>query len=188
MTVPEDPATTPELPPGRIAHQEGILAVVALVGLGIRDGSPLAGLAPRGQLLAGLGAGSGAGLLLALAGIGLSWLPAGRRLEGIQRGLLGTWTGVDGAAIAVLSGLAEEALVRALLQPMIGLVPAAVLFALLHVIPDRGAWLWPVTALVFGLVLGALFARWGYPAAATAHILVNLIGFLRLTRRPATEA
>ncbi len=181
MGTPEEPTSLPSLPPGRIVHQEGVLALVALVGLGLRDGSPLAGLAPRGDLLAGLGAGAVAGLLLAGLGIGLSRLPAGRRLEDLQRSLLRGWTAADGAAVALLSGLAEEALVRALLQPLVGLVPAALLFALLHVIPERGAWLWPVTALLFGLALGGLFARWGYPAAALCHATVNLVGFLRLS-------
>jgi len=54
-------------------------------------------------------------------------------------------------------------------------------------LPDREAWLWPASALLFGLALGGLFAEWGYPAAALAHMVVNGVGFLRLTSRNPTE-
>ena len=39
------------------------------------------------------------------------------------------WSKGDALAVAVFSGLAEEAFIRALLQPLIGLVPAAAVFA-----------------------------------------------------------
>jgi len=93
------------------------------------------------------------------------------------------WTMLDAVAVGVFSGLAEEALIRALLQPWIGLVAAAVLFALLHIVPDRRLWAWPVIALVLGLVFGLVFERWGYPAAALAHLVVNLVSLLRLRRK-----
>jgi len=87
-----------------------------------------------------------------------------------------------------LSGIAEEALLRALLQPVIGLVPAALLFAVLHLVPDRRLWMWPAIALVLGLVLGVIFSRFGYPAAATAHCAINLLALLRLRRCEAVAA
>jgi membrane protease YdiL (CAAX protease family) len=95
------------------------------------------------------------------------------------------WTVLDAVAVAVISGLAEEALIRVLLQPVIGLVPAAMLFAVLHVIPDRRLWLWPVLALVLGIGLGLLYEVAGYPAAAAAHVLMNGLSLLRL-RHPAS--
>ena len=60
------------------------------------------------------------------------------------------WSAGDALAVAVFSGLAEEALIRALLQPLIGLVPAAAVFAVLHLVPDRRLWMWPVMALLLG--------------------------------------
>jgi membrane protease YdiL (CAAX protease family) len=90
------------------------------------------------------------------------------------------WSATDAIAVAVFSGLAEEALIRALLQPIIGLVPAALLFAVLHLVPDRRLWLWPVLALLLGLVLGLAFRIGGYPAAAAAHLLINALAFMRL--------
>ncbi len=173
----------PRLPPSLVVHQEGVVALVALVGLGLRDGSPLAGLAPRGDLLTGLAAGAAVGVAAAvLSRYALGWWRPERRLERWQKRLLGGWSRGDAAAVALFSGLAEEALVRALLQPLIGLVAATLLFAILHAVPDRRLWLWPVQALVLGTVLGLLFARWGYPAAALAHITVNLWGLRHLSR------
>jgi membrane protease YdiL (CAAX protease family) len=87
---------------------------------------------------------------------------------------------LDALSVALLSGLAEEALLRALLQPVIGLFPAAVLFAALHLVPDRRLWLWPVIALALGVMLGALFDYGGYPAAAAAHVTINCCALLRL--------
>lgn len=168
------------VPPRAIVHQEGVLAVLALIGLGLRDGSPLRGLLPAGNPWIGLAAGTVAGLLLALVGLGARWTRAGRHLEKLQRELVGHWAIGDAVAVALISGLAEEALIRALLQPFLGLFPSAALFALLHIVPDRRAWMWPVVAFGFGVVLGLLFEHWGYPAAATAHVTVNLVGLLRL--------
>ena len=171
------------VPAQAIVHQEGILALLALVGLGLRDGSPLPGLLPHGAILPAIGIGIGAGALLAVAGLTARWTGPGRHLEELQARLVGAWTPSEAVSVALLSGLAEEALIRALLQPLLGLLPAAILFAALHIVPDRRAWAWPVVALAFGVVLGLLFDRWGYPAAAAAHVTVNLIGLLRLSGR-----
>jgi membrane protease YdiL (CAAX protease family) len=168
------------LDPVTLIHQEGVVGVVALIGLGLRSEGPLSALAPVAgwvpSLVAGLAiGGAAAGVLLLLAR-----LPPLLRLQRWQREMVAAWSSGDVAAVAMLSGIAEEALVRALLQPLIGLLPAAAVFALLHVVPDRDAWAWPLVALALGLVLGALFARHGYPAAAAAHVVVNAIGFARL--------
>lgn len=163
-----------------IAHQEGVIAMIALVGLGLRDGSPFPGLRPAGSLPVGLLVGLVAGVSV---GLGLGFLRALRpvaRLEVWQRRLVAGWTRTDAAAIAVVSGLAEEALARALLQPMLGLVPAALVFAVLHVVPDRAAWAWPMVAFVIGLGLGILFELYGYPCAAVAHMALNGAGLYRL--------
>jgi len=171
------------LPPVRIVHQEGLVALIALIGLGVRDGSPLAAfLSPRNPALC-IALGAVGGLALAAGLLLLRRVPAVRSLEGWQRQMVAGWSVTDAVVVAAVSGLAEEALARALLQPLIGLVPAAVLFAALHLVPDRRLWVWPVMALVMGLVLGLLFVWGGYAAAATAHVAVNLIGLLRL-RQP----
>lgn len=175
----EPPAVRPVL----LIHQEGVIALVAVVGLGIRDGSPLAGLAAQGPYAWSLAIGA----LVGVASSGALWLtrrlPPLAELQRFQARLVRGWTAADAAGVALLSGIAEEALLRALLQPVIGLVPAAVLFAVLHLVPDRKLWMWPVIALALGLLLGVLFARYGYPAAATAHVVINLLALMRLTSR-----
>lgn len=177
-------ALPPRVPARLILNQEGVIAVVAVVGLWLRDGEVAAGLAPRGALEWSLAGGA----LLGVVCCGALWLlrrlPPLSDLECWQRRMVDDWTAADVAAVAVFSGLAEEALVRALLQPVLGLVPAAAIFAVLHVVPDRKLWLWPVLALGLGLLLGWLFERGGYPAAAAAHAVINGVSLWRL-RVPA---
>ena len=45
-------------------------------------------------------------------------------------------------AVAGLSALGEELLFRALLLPLVGLVPQAALFGLAHQLPGRARWIW----------------------------------------------
>ncbi len=175
-----EPVPCRRVAPVVLLHQEGVVALVALVGLALRPQGPLRWLAPAVPLAVALVLGASSGAALA----GLLWLVrrAGplAHLEQWQRGLVRGWTTIDALAVALLSGLAEEALVRALLQPLIGLLPAAALFSLLHLVPDRRLWLWPVLALVLGLVLGWLYMVAGYPAAAVAHVILNGVALLRL--------
>jgi membrane protease YdiL (CAAX protease family) len=163
-----------------------VLILVAVVGLAFSERGILAAIAPRDGFLEALlvGAASGAGCVAVLWS--LRKAPALRDLERWQRELVSEWTNTDAVVVALVSGIAEEVLLRAFLQPVIGLVPAAVLFAVLHLVPDRRLWSWPVFALGCGLVLGVLFDRYGYPAAAAAHVVINLVALLRL-RRPAPE-
>ena len=165
-----------------LIHQEGVLALIAVIGLSFGERDLFQALAPKTTLLASLVVGFSAGI----ACIGLLWLlrkvPALERLENWQQGVVSGWTATDAVAVALVSGLAEEALLRAFLQPIIGLVPAAVLFAVLHLVPEKELWFWPVFALLSGLLLGGLFTVWGYPAAAAAHIVINAVAILRLRR------
>lgn len=169
-----------------LIHQEGVLALIAVIGLSFGEDRILDALTPKGPLLGSLAMGVAAGAI----SVGVLWLlravPGLRRLERWQRGVVAEWTITDAVSVALISGIAEEALLRAFLQPIIGLAPAAVLFAVLHVVPDRKLWFWPVFALATGILLGVLFELRGYPAAAAAHILINLVALLRL-RRPEVE-
>ena len=167
-----------------LIHQEGVLALIAVIGLSFGERDLLQSLAPKTSALVSFAVGVTAGI----ACVGLLWLlhkvPALERLESWQREVVSGWTTTDAVAVALVSGLAEEALLRAFLQPVIGLVPAAVLFAVLHFVPDKQLWFWPVFALLSGLLLGGLFHFWGYPAAAAAHIVINAVALLRLRRPP----
>ena len=180
----------PPIAASNLVHQEGVLAVIALIGLTIRDRSPLLGLSARGEIWQGLGF----GLAVGCGAAGALWLAHRLRffeeLEAWQSSLLVKWTPADAVIVAIFSGLAEEALLRALVQPLVGIVPAAVGFALLHLLPDRRLWMWPVIAFFMGLAFGLLFEKFGFPAAAVAHIALNMVGLLRLTsaRRDSADA
>ena len=173
------------IPAVAIIHQEGVIGVIALIGLSLRAEGVLGGLAPRGSLAATIFTGVVAGGLCAAALWALRRLPALADLEAWQQRMVRNWSVTDAVAVAVFSGLAEEALIRALLQPVIGLLPAAILFAALHVVPDRRLWLWPVLACVLGVGLGMMYEFGGYPAAAAAHIAINAFALLRLQRTAA---
>ncbi len=170
-----------------LLHQEGVFGLIAVIGIGIQDKDPLQAFAAPGGLAEALGIGALLGLGCALVLWLLRRLPALKRLENWQEILVSEWSVSDVAAIAVLSGLAEEALLRAFLQPLVGLIPAAAVFALLHVLPDRRLWFWPAMAFAIGILFGVVFEAWGFPAVATAHGLLNGIGLLRLQQRLKTE-
>ena len=177
---------TTDPPPVRavsLLHQEGVIGLIAAVGLAIGGNGVFEALRPTvgwpGSLL--LGAASGAACATVLWSF--RGTPPLRRLQHFQHRLVRDWTLSDALAVSLLSGLAEEALLRAVLQPVIGLIPAAGVFAVLHIVPDRRLWLWPVIAFAFGLVLGVLYDSAGYPAAAVAHVVINLVALTRLRRR-----
>ncbi len=169
-----------QVPAEYLIHQEGLIAVLGLVGLCFFSGGPLPALAPVGSWAVSLVIGVVAGLSMSSVMWFIRWVEPVSRLERWQSQIMKDWTVGDALAVALFSGLAEEILVRALLQPLVGLVLAAALFAALHPVPDRRLWVWPVMALVAGLVLGLLFKGYGYPAAAAAHVVMNGIGMLRV--------
>lgn len=169
-----------------LLHQEGVLGLIAIAGLAFRADGPLQALAPTANPLVSVLTGVAAGLGISA----VLWLVRDVRplqaLQRFQRQLVQGWSVSDAVAVALLSGVAEEALLRALLQPVIGLVPAAAVFAVLHLVPDRRLWLWPVIAFGLGVMLGLLFDTAGYPAAAAAHVAINGCALLRL-RRPGSD-
>jgi hypothetical protein len=179
MDPREDPSPR-SIPAVVLIHQEGVIALIALVGLWFGSDGLAAALEPRGPVAVVILLGFGAGLGCAFVFWLLRRLPALNDLESWQRGMVRGWSLTDAGAVAVFSGLAEEALIRALLQPVIGLLPAALLFAALHFVPDRKLWMWPVLALALGVTLGWIFEVGGYPAAASAHVAINAFALIRL--------
>ncbi len=163
-----------------IVHQEGVIGLLAVVGLALSERGLVASLLPRTGLVSALVVGVGAGAAIVVVVWLARRLPPVARLERWQRGVVDGWTATDAVAVALVSGLAEEALIRAVLQPVIGLLAAAAVFAFFHVVPERRLWFWPLFALGAGVAFGALFDGFGYPAAAAAHVTVNLVALLRL--------
>jgi membrane protease YdiL (CAAX protease family) len=169
-----------------LVHQEGVLALLAVIGLAFSERGILPALSPEGPMIVAVAAGAAAGLACVAVLWLLRHLGPLKRLESWQRVMVSEWSDGDAVAVALISGLAEEAMLRAFLQPVIGLFPAAVLFAVLHLVPDRKLWFWPFFALISGLMLGGLYELYGFPAAAAAHIVMNGAALLRL-RRPERE-
>jgi CAAX protease family protein len=87
-------------------------------------------------------------------------------------------------ALALASGIAEEAFFRGALQPRVGLAAASLIFGLAHWPVTRGLRPWTAWAFATGVGLGALFEVSGsLVAPATAHVLVNAVGLLDLAGR-----
>lgn len=131
----------------------------------------------------------GLGLFCGLGVIALSeactrWSARGRALAAELGALLGPLTLGQCLLLAALSGFAEEAFFRGLLQPRIGWLGATLLFGLAHVPPRRSLWAWSGFALAAGGLLGGLFAWTGnLLAPITAHAVINAVNLRLLSRR-----
>jgi uncharacterized protein len=132
------------------------------------------------DLLWGL-AGGAVLLLVWLAGRTL--LPLARELEDTLADLLGGLDLSETLALALISGFAEEIFFRGAVQGSFGILPATLVFALLHGGPGRPFLLWTVFALIAGAVFGGLaLTRGNLLAPIVAHVLVNAVNLRRLAR------
>ena len=189
--MPDPPESPPETLPGAQLYRVAwvfylLLAVGGALWLGARRGAIGLDLFldPAGWWLdLGLGLAAG-GLLLALWQVGLRLLPSASALERTLGEML---AGVDASeviALALLSGFAEELFFRGAVQEAWGWPLATLLFALLHVGPGAAFRVWPVFAVVAGLVFAGLVEwRGSLLAAVVAHALVNAVNLGRLARR-----
>ena len=88
------------------------------------------------------------------------------------------------AALALLSGIAEEWRFRGALQPLIGLALATLLFGLAHLGPGRRFVAWALWAAVVGLFLGLIFELTGSLAGPVlAHVGINWLNLHFIARR-----
>jgi uncharacterized protein len=93
----------------------------------------------------------------------------------------------SGAMLVVLgvaSAASEELLFRGLLATVVGIVPSAVAFGLVHQVRGAGRWAWIVWATVMGLLFGVVFSLTGSllgPIVAHAVVNVQNLRFLRDT-------
>lgn len=133
-----------------------------------------------------LGSPSAAAVLVATGGtvlllLATPWLMRfdwTKRVGELTHRMFGPLGMLHAAWLGIVSGFCEELLFRGALQPMIGLVPASILFALAHF--AAGWWLF---ALFMGIALGALYIWDGnlWPCVL-AHALLNAINLYRLSR------
>ena len=61
------------IPATMVIHQEGVIALIALIGVWLRDDGLVTAFAPQGRMAISLGSGAGVGL----ACFGLLWLVRG---------------------------------------------------------------------------------------------------------------
>ena len=131
----------------------------------------------------GLGLGSAAAVIAASRWITMRtrWGDALAREIGAAIGRLSRG---ECAALAAVSGFAEEAFFRGALQPRVGWLAASLLFALAHFAPRRRLWPWTGFALIAGGLLGGLFAVTGnLVAPVVAHAAINGVNLRRLSVR-----
>jgi len=132
-------------------------------------------------LLGGLGVGLG---LVALTRVGASgWAPMVRMTRSLEE-LVGPITWTTALLLALVSGFAEELLFRGALWPHLGLIGTTLLFGLIHVLPRRSLWLYPVFATLAGLFLGLVREGTGsvWPPIV-AHVTVNALNLAWLGTR-----
>lgn len=171
----------------------GVLALA--LAISALSGHPLlyadAGPAPAGERridwlrdpLVGLLA---AGIVILLS----AWLTRATRWgEALARALaelLGPLSLRDCVLLALASGLAEEALFRGALQPLLGYVGASLLFGVAHFAPRRDLLPWVGFAFLAGFGLGWLYEETGnLVAPVVTHVGVNAVNLRQLTRRNA---
>jgi membrane protease YdiL (CAAX protease family) len=119
-----------------------------------------------------IGVAVGGGLVLLSLAIGRTG-PGRRMVDGLRRAI-GPASAPAILVLAASSALGEELLFRAVLQPRVGWVPAAALFALAHLPWSRAMWLWTALAFPTGLLFGGLYEWTGAALAPiVAHAVVN---------------
>lgn len=163
----------------------GVIVVVAVAVLFVVDRPLAAHPAPWLELSTGprLFVSIVAALLLAGATIAMTRFIVRRfrwakELHVGFREVLGLITSTEIAVFALTSGIAEELLFRAVLQPWLGLPVAAILFGVVHIGPGKRFLPWTGFAIVMGFLLGALYQLTGsILGPIVAHILINYENF-----------
>lgn len=110
----------------------------------------------------------------------------GEELAIALAGVLGRRSVVECVALALASGVAEEAFFRGALQPHVGLVAASLIFGVVHFVPRREFLPWTAFAVAAGFLLGWLFDTTGnLVAPVVAHTTINAVNLWLLSNRHA---
>ncbi len=142
-----------------------------------------AGVDWAGDSLAGVVA---AGAVIALSAAFTAATRWGEDLARALAEILGPVSTRSCLVLAAVSGVAEEALFRGALQPLLGFTAASLLFGLAHFVPRRELLPWTLFTLAAGFGLGALYAWTGnLLAPVIAHAGVNAVNLRLLTNRLA---
>ena len=129
------------------------------------------------------------GLFLILASRGLEKIvPSVATLTQGFGQMLGQFTPRHACLAAVASSLGEEIFFRGFLQSWWGVLASSVVFALLHIGPDRRFISWPFLAFGASLLLGSLMVYTGTIwASVIAHGLVNFVNLNHIQARAAAQ-
>lgn len=171
-----------------VALGEGIMLIVAIAaahgaGIPLRSGDPRGSLAWGVLAAAMLG---GVNLLL-LRWAGNTWPGGALRhvCRVIVRPLFEHVRAWHIIVISLLAGLGEELLFRGVLQPMVGLLGASVIFGAVHV-GGRGFLGYGVWAACIGACLGILMnVTGGLLAPVVAHALYDALALTYIRFGPA---
>ena len=108
-----------------------------------------------------------------------TWLPAlweqDQRVNEMMAGGLGLGGGL---LLGVCAGVGEELAMRGALQPRLGLVFTAVVFAALHV---HYSWVGMATILLLGVVLGVIRERTSTTIAILVHTIYDILAVMTTT-------
>lgn len=133
--------------------------------------------------------------LAAGATLVISWrllrerLAAMRRVEERMRDTIGQLENGEIAALAVMSGFAEELFFRGAMQTSLGWPVALIVFTLLHTGPEPAFRIWTLFAFIAGALLAWLTLwRGNLLPAVIAHIFVNGVNLHRLMNSPKLDA
>lgn len=168
-----------------------VLAVGGALWIGVREGTiPWTLFVDPSDWWLDLAYGLAAGAaLLGLWEAMRRLVPRARELESRLAELLGPLTSTEVAALALLSGFAEELFFRGAMQAAWGWLPATLVFALLHVGPGPAFRVWTLFATVAGLLLaGLMIWRENLLAPFAAHFLINAVNLRRLPRLGSEES
>lgn len=168
----------------------GLYAALATLGVvigAIRGDIDIYRLADRSapwKLLVSPLAGVALGLAVVfLTRLGVHRFEWARRLHRDFRGLLGALSFRDILVLAVASSVGEELLFRGALQPWLGLIPATMVFALLHIGPGSRFLPWTASAFVVGLLFGVMYEQLGdLGGPIAAHFTVNYLNLNYIIR------
>jgi membrane protease YdiL (CAAX protease family) len=186
---PAGPGRPARFPVGIAVGLYALLALAAVVWRGLADAEPVwrapgAGTPGAGRLALHALAGAGVGLGVVVAS--RAWTRRSRAGRALARALaqaLGPLPARSVWALALASGLAEEAFFRGALQPRTGWLAASLLFGLAHLVPRRDLAPWALFAVAAGGLFGALFEATGDLAApVAAHVVVNGLNLRWLAR------
>lgn len=112
-----------------------------------------------------------------------------RTLQRSFQDVLGPLGTRDILILAAASSIGEEFLFRGALQPWIGMLPQAVLFALLHVGPGKRFIPWTISALAMGLAFGWLAQATGnLGGSIAAHFTINFLNLRFIVASPTDSA